>query len=159
MELLHGTPHPSLGGVVLRYTGFSERTDAPVRFRELPCTYVPVVLDLGEGWGVGDGRAAGGSLERFGPFVAGLSDGPVVVEHPGRARCLQVDLTPLGARRLLGVPMHELANRTVPLDAVLGRPARELIGRLAEAPDWPGRVRDRRPRPRRQARRHVAGPA
>jgi len=35
---------------------------------------------------VGGGPASDGPLERFGPFVAGLTDGPVVVEHPGRAR-------------------------------------------------------------------------
>ena len=138
-ELLDGTPHPALDGVVLRYTGFAQRTGAPVRFRELPCTFVPLILDLGEGWEVGDGRVSDAPLEHLGAFVAGLTDGPVVVEHPGRARCLQVDLTPLGARRLLGVPMHELANRSVPLDAVLGRPAEDLIGRLADAPDWDAR--------------------
>jgi len=138
-ELLDGTPHPALAGVVLRYAGFSQRADGPVRFRELPCTYVPLILDLGDGWTVGDGRSPGGPPEHLGPFVAGLTDRPVTVEHPGRARCLQVDLGPLGARRLLGVPMHELANRSVPLDAVLGRPAEELIGRLADAPDWASR--------------------
>jgi AraC-like DNA-binding protein len=52
---------------------------------------------------------------------------------------LQVDLTPLGARRLVGMPMSELANRTVPIDDVFGRFGSELVQRVGEAPDWPAR--------------------
>ena len=63
----------------------------------------------------------------------------MLVGHGGSARCLQVDLTPLGARRLVGMPMSELANRTVPIDDVLGRFGRDLVQRVGEAPDWPTR--------------------
>ena len=47
-----GTPHPSLRGVVLRYEGYAERTAGPVTFRELPCTFVPIIIDLDAGWTV-----------------------------------------------------------------------------------------------------------
>jgi AraC-like DNA-binding protein len=47
-----------------------------------------------------------------------------------------VNLTPPGAFALFGVPMHELARRTVPLEDVLGRSGVELVDRLSEAPDW-----------------------
>jgi AraC-like DNA-binding protein len=63
----------------------------------------------------------------------------VIVSHGGSARCLQVDLAPLAARRLLGLPMSELANRSVSLEDVLGPPASELAGRIADAPGWPER--------------------
>ncbi len=49
-EFVRGAPDPALAGAVLRYTGYAERTAAPVRFRELPCTYVPVIIDLDAGW-------------------------------------------------------------------------------------------------------------
>jgi AraC-like DNA-binding protein len=132
-------PHPALRGIVVRSTGFAQRAPGPVRMRELPCTYVPVILDLGEGWRIRDARRPDAPAERRGSFVAGLTDGPVLVEHPGRAACLQVDLTPLGARRLLGVPMDELANRVVPLEDVLGAGGRALVDRLADAPGWEAR--------------------
>ena len=135
-EFVRGAPHPALAGAVLRYTGYAERTAAPVRFRELPCTYVPVIIDLDAGWTVADARRPEAPAERLGSFVAGLTDGPVMVEHPGSARCLQVDLAPLAARRLLGLPMSELANRSVALEDVLGRPAAELVERVAAAPSW-----------------------
>jgi AraC-like DNA-binding protein len=137
LELRRGTPHPALAGVAIRYEGFAHRAGGPVRFLELPCTHVPVIVDLGSGWGVSDGRSPDAAPAWHGSFVAGLTDGPVRVEHRGEAECLQIDLTPLGARRLLGVPMHELANRTVDLGDVL-RPsaARELVARIAEARSW-----------------------
>jgi AraC-like DNA-binding protein len=130
-----GTPHPSLRDVVLRYAGYEERTTLPVIFRELPCTFVPIIIDLDVGWTVTYGQRP----LRLGSFIAGITDGPVLVGHDGSARCLQVDLTPLGARRLVGVPMSELANRTVPIDDVLGRFGRDLVQRVGEAPDWPTR--------------------
>ena len=132
-----GTPHPALRGVVLRYEGYEERAGGPVTFRELPCTFVPIIIDLDAGM---DGRspparrAAAARLLRCGRHRRAR-----VVGHGGSARCLQVDLTPLGARRLVGMPMSELANQTVPIEAVLGRFGRDLVQRVGDAPDWPTR--------------------
>jgi AraC-like DNA-binding protein len=132
-----GTPHPSLRDVVLRYEGYAERGAGPVTFRELPCTFVPIIIDLDDGWSVAHRQHA--APLRLGSFVAGITDGPVLVTHRGSARCLQVDLTPLGARRLVGMPMSELANESVPIDDVFGRFGRDLVQRVGEAPDWQAR--------------------
>jgi AraC-like DNA-binding protein len=43
-------------------------------------------------------------------------------------------------RRLLGIPMGEMIDRVVPLDAVLGKAARDLGIRLAEANDRDTRI-------------------
>jgi AraC-like DNA-binding protein len=129
-----GTPHPSLRGVVLRYEGFAARAMNPTTIRELPCTFVPVIIDLGAGWSVAHRQHA--RPLRLGSFVAGITEGPVLVGHDGSACCLQVDLTPLGARRLVGVPMDELANASVPIDDVLGPFGRDLVQRVGDAPDW-----------------------
>lgn len=131
-----GTPHPSLRDVVLRYEGFEDRGGTPVTFRELPCTFVPIIVDLDAGWTIAH---RGTSAHHLGSFVAGVTDSVVVVGHRGTARCLQIDLTPLGARRLLGVPMSELANATVPVDAVLGTSGRRLVQRIGDAATWPER--------------------
>jgi AraC-like DNA-binding protein len=74
--------------------------------------------------------------EPFDAFVGGLSDRPVATEFAGDAGGVQVDLTPLGARRCLGLPMDELTNRVVALEDVLGRGALELVERLREAASW-----------------------
>ncbi len=136
MAFTSGIVGAALSGAVIDYTGFVQREREPVRFRELPCTYVPLILDLGDGWSVGDARRLDRAPERFGSFVAGLTDGPVLVQHGGSARCIQVNLTPLGARRLLGLPMSEIANQSVALEDILGRSAPRLTERLAEAPEW-----------------------
>jgi AraC-like DNA-binding protein len=134
-EWVNGSPGPALAGTVIRYTGFAERAPGPVRYRELPCTYVPVILDLDQGWHIADARRPE-RVEHLSSFTAGLTDGAVLVEHRGRARCLQVDLTPLGARRLLGVPMRELAGRSVALEDVIGPSAPLLVERIAGAAGW-----------------------
>lgn len=139
MEFVSGFPRPALAGAVIGYTGFAQSEPVPVRFRELPGTYVPVIIDIGDGWSIGDARRPERSPERLRSFVAGLTDGPVSVEHAGSARCLQIDLTPLGARRLLGCPMSDIARRSVPLEDVLGRDACILAERVANTPDWAAR--------------------
>ena len=124
-ELAHGTPGPALGGAVLRICGFS--ADAgPLRRPELPEAAVTVVLSFGPRMRV-DG-------ERFGSFAAALYDRPALTEHDGVQHGLELKLSPPGARRLLGLPLHELHNTTVPLDAVLD--SGTLVEELAEAPDW-----------------------
>jgi AraC-like DNA-binding protein len=66
--------------------------------------------------------------------VAGLRSGPVDIIHDGTQRGVQLELTPRGARALLGMPAAALAEGAWPLDEVVGRRARHLISRLAEAP-------------------------
>ncbi len=44
-------------------------------------------------------------------FVVGMRGGPFITEQTGNQHELQVDLTPLRARALFGVPMHQLTNQ------------------------------------------------
>lgn len=119
-------PHPALRPLVARgYTGYLERTGAPLARVETPHPAIVVIVNLGPALRV-DGA-------RLGSFAAGLTDLPVLTEHPGEQAGIQVDLTPLGARRLLGVPLRELARRVVALDALLPGPA---LARLRAADTW-----------------------
>jgi AraC-like DNA-binding protein len=129
-------PAPGLRGAVLRYEGFAQHTGVPVRMRELPCTFVPVILDFDAGWHISGGTAAPVHLRSF---VAGVTDHPVTVEHRGSARCLQIDLSPLAARRLFGLPLSELANACVALDVLFGPAADEFVERIAGALSWEDR--------------------
>jgi AraC-like DNA-binding protein len=92
----------------------------------VPFAGIPMIISLGPTLLV-DGV-------RHGSFVAGLDDGFSVTEYAGEQRGIQVNLTPLGARRLLGLPMSELTRRVVALDDV--RIGDELVGRLQDASDW-----------------------
>ncbi|MDI2124601.1 AraC family transcriptional regulator [Yinghuangia seranimata] len=72
----------------------------------------------------------------IGSLFSGLEDSPGVCEHPGDHDALRVELTPLGAYRLLAMPLSELSNSVVELRDVLGREADELAERLAATRDW-----------------------
>ena len=104
--------------------------------REGPGVDVLVLLSFGFEWRIGDATDPSRPWERPGSFVAGLREGAVLTEHDGRSYGMQISLTPPGAYALLGMPMHELAGRTIALDAVLGAHADRLTERLAELDDW-----------------------
>jgi AraC-like DNA-binding protein len=122
-------PAAPLAGRVTSYYGFEEETPEPVRQREGPGADVVVILTFEEHWLI-DG-------ERHTSFVGGLYERQVTTEHPGRSLGMQVNLDPLAARALVGAPLHELANLTVPLDEILHAPF--LVERLAGARDWDSR--------------------
>src|SRR5204862_5635317 len=104
-EAISGTPDVRLRGSVLSYTGYVERAAAPMRRLEVPFAGVPMIVSFGPSILV-DGV-------RHRSFVAGLDDRATVTEYTGAQRGIQVNFTPLGARRLLGLPMDELARRVV----------------------------------------------
>lgn len=128
-------PGPALAPYVRALEGYEERLATSVRRRALPHGGVVLVINFGAPWRVADPRAEA-SAARFGSFAAGIDDFASLIDCAGRAFCLQVDFTPIGARRFFGLPMDEMARRVVTLDQVLGREADRLADRLFQAPDW-----------------------
>ncbi len=128
-------PGPALGAYVRALEGYEERLATSVRRRALPHGGVVLVINFGASWRVADPRAEADAA-RFASFTAGIDDFASLIDCAGRAFCLQVDFTPIGARRFFGLPMHEMARRVVTLDQVLGREAERLADRLFQAPDW-----------------------
>jgi AraC-like DNA-binding protein len=133
MQLARRPAHPALASQVRDLAGWHERADGPVRRSELPGARVVLVISFGPTLDV-DGR-------RFTSFAAGVHDRPALTEHPGEGHGVQAYLAPLAARRLLGIPMGELARDVVELEDLLGRQAAgELAERLYEAPGWGARL-------------------
>ncbi len=156
MELATRPPHPALAPHIRSLAGWHERADGPVRRAELPGGRIVLVISFGPKLDV-NGRS-------YGSFVAGLHDAPALTEHAGEGHGIQAYLTPLGARRLLGMPMGELTREVVELEDLIGPAAHELAERLATAPDWrhalrPARAGDRRRvrSPRRRSRPSSCG--
>jgi AraC-like DNA-binding protein len=133
VELVRWPIPPALRGDVVRMTGYAERLEAPVTFEELPGTSVPLILNVGSPYRVTD---RDGAHDYPASFVAGVFVGPARVESTCAALCVQVDLSPLAACRLLRVPMHELAERAVALDDLLGAEAARFEEQLADAKSW-----------------------
>jgi AraC-like DNA-binding protein len=118
---------------VLRYAGYVERTNVPVRRLEAPFAGVVVILSFGRRLRILDARGREGN---YASFVGGLSDRPTYTEHDGDQYGVQIDLSPLGARALLGIPLAGLTNRVVELDHLIGRGAADLVERVHDARSW-----------------------
>jgi AraC-like DNA-binding protein len=112
--------------------GWKQLRGEPSSLREVPFPGVPLILNLGPPWEIED---PGTRPQRRDSFVAGMHAAPSIVRGSSSWGCLELRLTPLGAHRFLGLPMHELANITVELEDLLPR-AGELTTRLREAYSW-----------------------
>ncbi|MZG13469.1 helix-turn-helix domain-containing protein [Streptomyces sp. SID5914] len=134
-ELVSATPSSGLRPYVNGYLGFRE-SGASVRRRLMPFSTVAVILSFDQHLLVADTEQ---QLTHHASLVRGLSSGPGISLHGGYAHGLLLELTPLGATLLLGVPGAELRDRIVPLEALLGREAHVLVARLLGQPAWPQR--------------------
>ena len=140
-ELARRRPDPGLGPQVIAYTGYVETQGPVVRRREVASTVVPVIVNFGPDFRLLDRDDADARGRCHGSFVAGLHDTWTLVESTGRSRCLQIDFTPPGASRFLGLPIAELAGQVVDLTDILGREIASLVEQLRDMPDWDARFR------------------
>lgn len=130
----HAVP-PALAGLVARISGYRETVRRPIRMTETASLIVPVIISFGEPLEIALNREPDHD-DRLGSFTAGLTGGPVRVRSHGAAHCLQIDLTPLGAYRFFGRPMHELTERMVQLDDLEDRTIAGLRERLGAERSW-----------------------
>ena len=139
-EMVRGEPADALRGAVRERYGFADGgTDHPPR-NEVASAAVVLVVSFGAPYRIADAEDHGRMTDHPLGFVAGLSESYAVSQATGDARCIQVMLTPFGAHRLLGgLPMGELSNRTIGLDALFGAEAERLAARLHDASGWEAR--------------------
>jgi AraC-like DNA-binding protein len=136
-RLVRAEPAPVLRWLVLGYQGYAEDSPREVWRAELPAMVFPVILNLGAPFRMRDGDACPVALDSF---AAGIHERAVEVGSPGRARCLQFDLTPPGARRLFGLDLDAMAGRVMPLGDLIGQEAGLLVEELAGLRGWPDRI-------------------
>jgi AraC-like DNA-binding protein len=134
-EMAERATHPGLSGLVRRVQTYDERSPELVCRREIPHGGVTLIVGLGDPIDVAETTRP--RTHRVTSFVAGLHESSSLVESKAQ-RGVQIDLTPLGAFRLLGLPQSEIANQIIPLDVLRGRDVAELSERLAGTPDWAG---------------------
>jgi AraC-like DNA-binding protein len=138
-ELISRAPHPALRAHVRRYAGYAEDGPLPVRRREVIAGGVVLIIAFGPSMRLTYPLAPEAGTEVRDSFLVGLHAPVTVTEHDGVAAGMQVDLTPLGGRMLLGVAAHEFAGRVIELGDALGRLGAELPERLASASGWEAR--------------------
>jgi len=104
--------------------------------RGVPSPWLTLVLSFEEPVRVVEGAG----VRELGVLLGGLHTAPVLLAHPGRQAGIQIALSPLGARSLLGVPAGELTGEVLPGEELLAG-ADGLRERLAGAGDWAERFR------------------
>nr|WP_205862787.1 helix-turn-helix domain-containing protein [Planosporangium thailandense] len=122
---------------VRRYLGYRYAGFRPGTHLGLPSPHLTVVVSLGEPTLVA--MDAGRPPVGHAALVGGLHTRPVLLPHDGDQFGVQLDLTPAGARALLGLPAAGVAAAVVGLEELLGSGARELRERMAVTVDWPRR--------------------
>jgi AraC-like DNA-binding protein len=138
-EYVQGLAAPALRPFVAWYSGYRQRGVAPALHRGLPSPWLTLIFTLDEPLtvlGHPDPRQPGGD---FDTLLGGLHSSPAVIAHEGAQSGIQVALSPLGARALLGLPAGELAQLDIPADTVFGAACAEARERMRGAATWPAR--------------------
>src|SRR5258708_38154049 len=138
-ESVRGVPAPALRPFIAWYSGYRQVGVPPGRHRGLPSPYLTVIFTLDDplvlAWHP-DPRQPPGSYRTL---VGGLHTAPALVMHQGRQPGIQLQLSPPGARALFGMPAGELPTLAAQAGSVLGALADQIVERIREEPDWPGR--------------------
>jgi AraC-like DNA-binding protein len=138
-ESVRVRPAHALRPFVAFYSGYRQAGMTPGRHRGLPSPFLTVIFTLDEPLhlaGHPDPRQAPGEYRTL---IGGLHTAPALITHQGYQSGIQLALSPLGARTLLGLPAGELAHLDVEGPAVLGPVADEIGDRVRAERDWPGR--------------------
>jgi AraC-like DNA-binding protein len=138
-ELAERAAAPSLRPLVSSYAGYRQAGVAPRRHRGLPSPLLTLIITLDEPLVIAahpDPRQPG---ETYDTLLGGLHTTPALVTHDGSWSGVQLGLTPLGARMLLGMPAAPLANWDAEATDVVGGFATRLREAVAGQPDWAGR--------------------
>lgn len=126
-------PHPLLRRMVTPYHGYHYAGMDPGIHHGLPSTTLTVVIAFDEPLDVAWAHDDASRVKQW-ATAAGLHDGPALIRHDGHQHGVQFDLTPHGARSILGMPAGELKGTIIPLEEVV--PFGRLYDEVAGAPDW-----------------------
>jgi AraC-like DNA-binding protein len=130
--------HPALpvASVVERYVGYRMVGYPAGVHRGLPSRHMTFIVSIGPGIDVVAQTDAGRSPDRYRTVVGGLQATPALVAHDGHQEGVEIELTPVGCRSLLGLPAGALWNTSVELDDVVGPIGAELWERLQPTLTW-----------------------
>jgi AraC-like DNA-binding protein len=132
-------PPARLRPFVSGYAGYRQEGVAPARHRGLPSPELTFIVTLDDPLAIDAHPDPGQPAESYDTLLGGLHTSPALVSHQGRWSGVQLGLTPLGARTLLGVPAAELANWDAEATDVIGGFAAQLRELVVEQPTWAGR--------------------
>ena len=115
-----------------RFNAYAEHGTGFARRREPPSGLATLVFNLGRELRVEHPRGVRSVYPEGAGFFAGLHHTHALTETDGAQEGVQAMLTPLGARRLLGLPLDEIGGRLIAPGDLFGPAAREVVEHLHE---------------------------
>jgi AraC-like DNA-binding protein len=138
-ESVRGRPAPPLRGLIAAYDAYRQRGVAPARHVGLPSPFMTLIVTLDEPLRITRHVDPAKPPSSYDALVGGLHATPVIVAHDGAQSGIQLRVSPLASRPLIGCPAGELASIDLPAEDVFGSVVDEWRERLAGAADWPER--------------------
>ena len=132
-EMIEAAPAPSLRGLVNSYSDYREQTTSFTARRELAGTTGVLIYVFGEPLEIvgADGEAI--ILKAGEGFAGGIADATSVTRALGAQAGMHAFLPLPSLAAVTGAPLSEIANRVVPMRALIGAAADTLGGRLCDA--------------------------
>lgn len=132
-------PAPGLRAFVDAYVGYRLSGFEPGVHRGLPSRHMTFVVSIGSPIDVVAQTDPAQRPDSYRCVLSGLQDSPALIVDPGDQEGVAIELTPLGSRRLFGMPARELWDLSVEFADVVGSVGTELWDRLQVAAGWPDR--------------------
>ncbi len=140
------TPPPAVLPARLRpfvasMAGYAADGLVPGVHRGVPGPMLTFILTLNAPLAIAATEAAwrAGHVARHPTVLGGLHTEPAFVDQPGRWSGVQLDVSPLGARRLFGWPAAALPRDAYDASALVGDGLGRLHDQLTRASGWPER--------------------
>ena len=138
-EAVAAQPHGVLGQFVRQHQGYRQRAVEPAHHLGMASPYLTVIFTLDEPLEIArhvDPRQTPGM---YASMIGGLHSSPALVVHHGAQSGIQLQLSPLAARPLLGLPAGELASIDLAAEEILGRLATQVYEQIRAADNWSAR--------------------
>lgn len=134
-----GRPAEVLRPYIARYSGYRQAGLAPGRHAGLPSPFLTLIFTLDEPLTVAEHPDPRQPAQEYLTLAGGLHTRPATVTHDGRQSGIQIALSPVGARAILGLPAGELASVDAEGSEVFGELAAQIRQRVQEAVSWEGK--------------------
>ncbi len=135
-EWVTRSPAPALRPFIREYCGYRLEGHPAGVHRGLPSRHMTFIVSIGPPVDVIRQTDPGQAPSRYGCVLSGLQASSALIAHDGNQEGVEIELTPLGSRALLGAPARALWNQTLEWADVVGGAGHELWERLQVAPSW-----------------------
>ena len=135
-EQVNRRPAPPLRPFIDAYCGYRLTGFPSGVHRGLPARHLTFIVSIGDPIHVVSQTDRRQAPDRYSFAVGGLQVSPALIAYDADQEGVAIELTPLGARALLGMPASELWNTSVEAADLVGPAATELWERLNGTRDW-----------------------